>query len=48
MALEVLGIGHIYITVSDLELSTAFYDSVMQVLGFRKGTGQVGGHQPGG
>ena len=43
MALEVLGIDHIYITVSDLELSTAFYDKVMKVLGFRKGTGQVGG-----
>jgi len=33
---EVTGIDHIYITVSDLGRSTRFYDSVMEVLGFRK------------
>ncbi len=43
MGVEVSGIDHIYINVSDLELSTAFYDSVMELLGFRKGTGKVGG-----
>jgi len=43
MAIEVLGIDHIYIAVSDLELSVSFYDDVMKLLGFRKGTGQVGG-----
>ncbi len=33
---EVIGIDHIYITVSDMERSERFYDAVMQVLGFRK------------
>ena len=33
---EVIGIDHIYITVSDLEMSERFYDVVMKVLGFRK------------
>lgn len=43
MTLEVLGLDHIYITVSDLARSTAFYDNVMRLLGFRKGTDPVGG-----
>ena len=43
MALEVLGIDHIYITVSDLAQSTTFYDGVMKLLGFRKGSDPVGG-----
>ena len=43
MAVEVLGIDHIFIAVSDLELSMNFYDDVMKLLGSRKGTGQVGG-----
>ena len=43
MTIEVLGIDHIYITVSDLENSTAFYDGVMKLLGFRKGTDPIGG-----
>ncbi len=33
---EVIGIDHIYITVSNLERSEKFYDVVMGVLGFRK------------
>lgn len=33
---EVIGIDHIYITVSDLAKSERFYDAVMKVLGFRK------------
>jgi len=34
---EVIGINHIYITVSDLERSCQFYDRVMlETLGFRK------------
>lgn len=33
---EVIGIDHIYIMVNDLERSIIFYDSVMNVLGFRK------------
>ena len=42
MKLEVLGIDHIYITVSDLALSIAFYDRVMRLLGFHKGTNSIG------
>ncbi len=33
---EVVGLDHIYITVSDLARSEAFYDRLMRVLGFRK------------
>ncbi|WP_368562588.1 hypothetical protein [Pseudoxanthomonas sp. UTMC 1351] len=34
---EVVGIDHIYFTVSDLARSEAFYDAVLlDVLGFRK------------
>ncbi|MBI5838848.1 MAG: VOC family protein [Chloroflexi bacterium] len=43
MTYEVLGIDHIYITVSDLERAEVFYDGVMQLLGFHKGTNPVGG-----
>ncbi len=32
---EVIGIDHIYITVSDIEQSKRFYDPVMEILGFR-------------
>ena len=41
---EVTGIDHIYVAVSDLIRSEAFYDSVMlNVLGFRKNTFAIGG-----
>ncbi len=43
MTLEVIGIDHIYITVSDLRWSEAFYDDVMRLLGFRKGTDPIDG-----
>ncbi len=34
---EVIGIDHIYVTVSDLSAAEQFYDRVMiEVLGFRK------------
>lgn len=33
---EILGIDHIYVTVSDLARSELFYDRLMAVLGFRK------------
>lgn len=33
---EIIGIDHIYISVSDLGRSEPFYDSVMGILGFRK------------
>ncbi|MBL1276702.1 MAG: VOC family protein [Ectothiorhodospiraceae bacterium] len=32
---EVIGIDHIFITVSNIERSKIFYDSVMETLGFR-------------
>jgi len=33
---EVIGVDHIYISVSDYQASEKFYDTVMQVLDFRK------------
>jgi len=36
MSVEVIGIDHIYIAVSDLGRSEVFYDHVMTILGFRK------------
>ena len=32
----IIGIDHIYITVSDLQRSELFYDTLMAILGFRK------------
>ncbi len=44
MAVEVLGIDHVYLSVSDPAASERFYDRVLgQVLGFRKGRSQIGG-----
>jgi catechol 2,3-dioxygenase-like lactoylglutathione lyase family enzyme len=41
---NIIGIDHIYITVSDLARSEVFYDQVlMQVLGFRKNTFALSG-----
>jgi catechol 2,3-dioxygenase-like lactoylglutathione lyase family enzyme len=40
---EVCGIDHIYIAVSDLSRAIAFYDPVMRALGFRKGTKAIAG-----
>jgi len=42
---EIIGIDHIYITVSDLERSEAFYDRVMKVLGFQKNRFQLNDEQ---
>lgn len=36
MSFEVIGIDHIYISVTDLARSEAFYDRIMPVLGFLK------------
>jgi len=33
---EIIGIDHIYIAVSDIDRSATFYDSVMDILGFRR------------
>lgn len=41
---EVIGIDHIYITVSDLQRSESFYDHVLlETLGFRKNSFALGG-----
>lgn len=42
---EITGIDHIYVTVSDMEKSVSFYDTVMGVLGFRKNQFQLGGEK---
>jgi catechol 2,3-dioxygenase-like lactoylglutathione lyase family enzyme len=42
-AIEVTAVDHVYITVSDLGRSETFYDQVMRLLGFRKGTTPIGG-----
>jgi glyoxylase I family protein len=42
---EVIGIDHIYVTVSNLEKSETFYDVVMKVLGFRKNQFQIDGEK---
>lgn len=41
--LEIIGIDHIYITVSDMARSEKFYDAVMGALGFRKNQFHIGG-----
>jgi catechol 2,3-dioxygenase-like lactoylglutathione lyase family enzyme len=40
---EVIAVDHIYVTVRDLTRSEAFYDPVMKLLGFRKGTRPIAG-----
>ena len=43
MAVEVIGVDHVYVTVQDLQRSALFYDRVMPVLGFEKREGIIGG-----
>jgi glyoxylase I family protein len=40
---EIIGIDHIYVAVSDLRQSEAFYDRLMPVLRFRKNSFQIDG-----
>jgi glyoxylase I family protein len=40
---EVVGIDHIYVAVSDLGRSEDVYDRAMVILGFRKREGSIGG-----
>jgi hypothetical protein len=40
---EIIGIDHIYITVSDMGRSEAFYDRAMNALGFRRNTFAIDG-----
>jgi glyoxylase I family protein len=42
---EVIGIDHLYITVTSMERSEKFYDLVMEILGFRKGRFQIDGEK---
>ena len=41
--IDVVGLDHIYLTVSDLERSERFYDSVLELLDFRKGDKPIAG-----
>jgi catechol 2,3-dioxygenase-like lactoylglutathione lyase family enzyme len=43
MTLEVTAVDHIYVAVSDLSRAVAFYDPLMKLLGFRKGTKPIAG-----
>jgi catechol 2,3-dioxygenase-like lactoylglutathione lyase family enzyme len=43
MEAEVIGIDHVYISVSDLERSEAFYDRVFLNLGFKKNAFPIDG-----
>ena len=43
MPVEVIGIDHVYLAVSSLARSEAFYDGAMRVLGHRKHRGSLGG-----
>ena len=43
MAVEIIGIDHIYLAVSDFKRSEKFYDSLMEPLGFKKGTSPISG-----
>jgi glyoxylase I family protein len=43
MAIEVIGVDHIFITVRDLTGAEAYYDQVMTILGFRKHRTEIEG-----
>jgi len=40
---ELLGLDHVYLTVSNFERSRNFYDQLMKALGFKKGNAPIGG-----
>ena len=40
---DVTAVDHVYVAVGDFERSVRFYDRVMRLLGFRKGTDPIGG-----
>ncbi|MBI3344433.1 MAG: VOC family protein [Gammaproteobacteria bacterium] len=42
---EIIGIDHIYITVSSMERSEKFYDTVMGILSFQKNQFQIDGEK---
>jgi glyoxylase I family protein len=39
--IEVIGVDHIYLTVSDIARAEAFYDTVFRLLDFRKGDREI-------
>ena len=43
MSLDVIALDHLYLTVRDFAASQAFYDRVMETLGFKKGDLAVAG-----
>ena len=43
MGVEVIGIDHVYVAVRDLGRAEAFYDRVMEILGFRKARSTIAG-----
>ena len=43
MTTQVIGIDHIYISVTDMEASEHYYDKVMTILGFKKNQFEIGG-----
>ena len=43
MPVEVIGIDHVYLTVTDLARSKRFYDGVMRVLGYAQLESTIGG-----
>ena len=45
MPIEVTGIDHLYVAVSDLRRAEEFYDPVMKLLDFRKGTKPIAGER---
>ena len=45
MSVDVGAVDHVYVAVSDLARSEAFYDGVMRLLGFKKGTAPIAGER---
>ena len=45
MSIDVTAVDHVYVAVSDLARAEAFYDRVMQLLGFKKGTDPIAGER---
>ena len=45
MSIDVEGIDHVYVAVRDVARSEAFYDRVMRLLGFKKGTFPIAGER---
>jgi len=43
MGVEIIGIDHVYVAVRDLGRAEAFYDRVMEILGFRKARSIIAG-----